>query len=313
MNFPLIKQVIDWLMKHSDGIPWITSCSTNGTLVSGDIKRWLKENKKWIVPSLSYDGSGSMQNANRGTDRLSIDLPFFLETWPKQNVHMTVSKRTLPSLSEGVLALQRKGGGLDVALAQGEDWNREDADCFLTELRKLASAYLDDPKLKPINLLSRPLFGVSSPESEQKKFCGTGGHMIAYDVDGKSYPCHLFTPLVLGPEKAVEISAAGFAQNCSLTDPECSGCTLRHWCPTCCGFNYRFRGNPAKRDRRWCDMVRAEAIATCEFQIAFYHKHRSEIGDEDLSPIKAVLQAYEALSADRESSSPKLQSSKGNK
>ena len=122
MNFPLIKDVVEWLETGVIDIPWICFATTNGTLLTDKIKSWLREHKETINLGASYDGNSQMQSTNRGTDKHNIDLAFFHELWPHQELHMTISKETLPKLAEGVLDIQLKGYKVTAALAQGVDW-----------------------------------------------------------------------------------------------------------------------------------------------------------------------------------------------
>lgn len=292
MNFPLIKEIVEWLINLRQNVPFITACSTNGTLIDDSNKEWLKSHKNYFIPGLSYDGDFHMQQKNRGTAKKPIDVQFFVETWPAEGFHMTISKETLPRLAQGVLALQRAGGNLDAALAQGVDWTNDDASIFREQLALLSKAYLDNEALKPINLLGRPLMGIATQPPVQGKYCGTGTSMITYDIDGKTYPCHMFSPIVLGAECALELQKSGITLDCHVADPFCDSCDLRSWCPTCYGFNYRFRGEIAIRDHRWCAMIRAQARASCEFQIAYYRKHINKLTEEDMAQLKGVLKTY---------------------
>lgn len=295
VNFALIKEIVEWLCNLGQPVPFVTSCPTNGTLVDDAKKHWLRDFKAKFIPGLSYDGDVSMQQCNRGTMRHPIDIRFFIETWPEQSIHITVSKETLPHLAEGILNLQCQGAKLDAALAQGIDWTDADADIFRQQLRQLRDAYLQDEKLSPINLLARPLHGIVQGNAVQSKFCGTGTSMITYDLDGKTYPCHMFTPLVLGEKRALELRQSGLVENCHIADDFCRECPVINWCPTCYGFNYKLRGNISTRDHRWCTMVRTQAAVSCEFQIAYYHKNIGKVSPADLAQIKSALRAYEAL------------------
>lgn len=295
MNFALIKEIVEWLLGLKQDVPFITSCSTNGTLIDDTNRDWLRAHRKYFIPGLSYDGDFDMQQQNRGTADNSIDMRFFMETWPTVTFHMTVSKETLPHLAKGTLTLQRAGGKLDAALAQGIDWTDEDAAIFRRQLGLLAEAYLSDEALRPINLLARPLFGVATPDPTQGKFCGAGTSMITYDIDGKTYPCHMFSTIVLGSERALELEKSGIEADCHIADRFCDNCNLRNWCPTCYGFNYRFRGNISIRDHRWCTMIRTKAIASCEFQIAYYRKHIDKLTQEDMAQLKGALKTYHAF------------------
>ncbi|MBF0253432.1 MAG: 4Fe-4S cluster-binding domain-containing protein [Candidatus Omnitrophica bacterium] len=298
LNLELIKEIVEWLCQLKQDIPFVTSCSTNGTLIDDTNKEWLYTHRNVFIPVLSYDGDWKMQQQNRHTAKTPIDMQFFMDTWPEESVHMTISKETLPYLAHGVLSLQRAGGKLDAALAQGIDWTVEDAVIFREQLCILKESYLEDITLKPINLLGRPLFGIGEGEAFQAKFCGTGTSMITYDINGKTYPCHIFSPIVVGFERALELEKSGIANNCHLTDPFCRYCNLKNWCPTCYGFNYRFRGDLSIRDHSWCKMIHTQAVTSCEFQIAYYHKHIEELSSIDMAQLKGALNAYRHLMDD---------------
>lgn len=296
MNFPLIKEIVEWLENGAISAPWVCFITTNGTLLNDEIKNWLRKHKKSLVLGASYDGDNGMQSANRRTDSYLIDLNFFRELWPKQPLHMTISKETLPKLANGVLDIQKKGYEVEAYLAEGIDWTLNDALLYLEQLRILKEAYVKDTALVPINVLSRfiDVFDLPSSTKIQGKWCGTGKYMATYDVDGKKYGCHMFTPLVLGKEKALLSDAVEWELPKSTADEYCKECVLRTFCPTCPGFNYKYRENIAVRDRRRCPMVLAGAIAACEFQV-----ERIAVMDnldlKDAQRGKAALDAYNIL------------------
>ncbi len=295
MNFPLIREIVEWLDANPLPVPFICFGSTNGTLLDDDRKNWLRKYKDLVCFSASYDGSTEMQRTNRGTTQGSVDLEFFHELWPTQGFQMTISKETLPHLAEGILESQRKGYPLFVALAQGVDWNAEDARLYFEQLQVLKEAYLDDETLTPINRLTRYLLIDSTTDRPQTKTCGTGTHMVTYDVDGKAYGCHLFTPIVLGPESGLELSRVDWQCDEIAQDERCSECVLKSWCSTCAGFNYRYRGSLAKRDMRWCSMMLMEAVVSCELQIQLLNKRRNELSASDAEHAQHALTAYRTL------------------
>ncbi len=295
MNFTLIKEIVEWLSACKLRFPVIASCSTNGTLINDSNKNWLREHKKVLHVILSYDGDFEMQRKNRHTTKYQIDVQFFIDTWPNYSCHLTISKETLPNLARGVLELQRAGGTIDAAVAQGVDWSAKDAVTYKEQLFLLATAYLQDDSLVPINLISAGLFGIAENQQHQRKYCGTGTSMKTYDVDGTSYPCHMFSPIVCGAERALEIEKSGITENCPITDLSCEGCNLLMWCPTCYGINYHFRGDMASRDHRLCTMIRTQALAACEFQLAYYDKHLERLTDADMAQLKGALHSYRIL------------------
>ena len=298
MNFPLIKDIVEWLDNLKPSIPIIASCSTNGTLVDDSNKNWLRDHRGLFHVILSYDGDFKMQRRNRHTEKNQIDVQFFIDTWPDYSCHMTISKETLPTLAHGVLELQQAGGTLDAAVAQGVDWTAEDANTYKEQLAILTDAYLQNETLKPINLLSTGLFGIAEDQQHQRKYCGTGTSMKTYDVDGRAYPCHMFSPIVCGTEKALEIEKSGIVENCPITDQSCAGCNLLMWCPTCYGINYHFRGDMASRDHRLCSMIRTQAIAACEFQLAYYGKHIDKLTEADMAQLKGAIHSYRVFTSE---------------
>ena len=296
MNFPLIKQIVEWLEQEPPPVPYICFATTNGTLVDKN-EAWLRAHTKTFQLGASYDGTPEMQRVNRGTgESFDSNLELIHELYPLQGFHMVISKETLPTLAEGVLFVQRKGWTIEAALAQGVDWNEKDAKLYRRELEKLARAYLGkDKNLAPLNLLTRPLVSIAEdPEKvKQEKFCGTGTHMATYDYDGKKYGCHLFTPIVLG-ERAIESKDIDFSCEDVQADPECAKCRLKSICPTCAGFNYRYRGALGKRDHRWCRMIAEQMRIACAFQIKKFSRLKY-MSAEELGYARAAFAAWPYL------------------
>lgn len=117
--------------------------------------------------------------------------------------------------------------------------------------------------------------------------------MATYDIDGKKYGCHMFTPIVLG-DKALLSDLVDWNAPESNADEYCKSCVLRSFCPTCAGFNYKYRGHIATRDKCWCPMILAEALAACEFQVELISK-MDKLEKADAEHGQAALQAYDIL------------------
>lgn len=295
MNFPLIKEIVEWLESGVIDVPFICFATTNATLLTDEIKYWLCEHKQAINLGASYDGNNEMQSTNRGTDKSNIDLEFFKKLWSHQPSRMTISKETLPKLAEGVLDMQKRGYELGAALAQGVDWTIDDALMYREQLLILKDAYLKNPALKPFNRLTRYVSVTDAPANEevQEKFCGTGKAMATYDIDGKKYGCHMFSPIVLG-DNALLADDVDWEAPESTADDYCVNCVLRNFCPTCPGFNYKYRGHIAVRDKRWCPVILAEAMTACEFQVECLAAV-DKFDEQDAQHGKAALKAYKIL------------------
>lgn len=295
MNFSLIKNIVEWLETDVIPVPWICFATTNATLLDDERKEWFKEHSASICLGASYDGTGNMQSTNRGTSKYDIDLDFFHSTWPFEHFQMTISKETLPNLAEGVLYVQRKGYGLHASLAQGVDWDINDAILYRQQLSILKDAYLKDNSLPPLNRLTRFVDVFSEPPTEKRQTidCGSGHNMVTYDINGKTYGCHMFSTVVLG-DNAIGTNDIEWNDPELMVDDYCESCVLRRFCPTCPGFNFRYRGSLAKRDKRWCSLVLAEAITACEFQIERIAMI-DDLSEKDAQHAQSAINAYHIL------------------
>lgn len=297
MNFSLIKRIVEWLDSEPPHVPYICFASTNGTLLDDGMKNWFSRYRSSICLGVSYDGYGSIQSINRGEVTNGIDYNFFRALWPTQYFKFTISKEGLPNLARSFIEAHKNGFLMAGSLAQGLDWNANDAKVYLEQLRILYNFYLENLDVKPVNLLTR--FILIEPQHQQRrqcKFCGTGEYMQTYDIDGSAYGCHMFTSIVCGEDKKIFTSDIDWNDTNIAEDDFCANCCIKNFCPTCMGFNYHYRGNLASRDKRLCNMILAEAIASCEFQMK-----RLTICDDlrtvnDAVFAKFALAAYPVLS-----------------
>lgn len=295
VNYGLIKEIVEWLESDAINVPWVCFATTNATLLDDERKTWFTEHCSSISLGASYDGTGNMQSTNRGTDRYEIDLDFFHNLWPEQGFQMTISKETLPNLAEGVLFVQKKGYDISASLAQGLDWTLEDAKLYREQLCILKDAYLKDLSIQPLNRITRFVEVHDAPKNEYKQIhgCGSGHNMVTYDINGKKYGCHMFSTVVLG-DKAIDTSEINWDDPDLMVEPYCEECILRQFCPTCPGFNLKYRGALNCRDKRWCPMVLAEALTACEFQVERLAM-KPYLTQEDAEHAQVAIKAYEIL------------------
>jgi uncharacterized protein len=296
IRFDLIREIAEWIWSAPRPAPCILFSTTNGTLLEEETKQWFRHHKQQFYLGLSLDGTPDMHNANRGCSFKQIDLDFFRETWPDQPVKMTVSHGTIDSLAEGIVYLQERGFKVGASLGQGMPWDDESVAEFGRQLRKLAEYYVEHEQVPPVSLLDLPIqYALSSGRTGWKKYCGTGTYIATYDVDGKAYPCHLFTPLVLGTPKSDELQAIKFQEDATVTDPRCSDCILERICPTCYGFNYKLTGKVALRDQNMCRLFKVQVLANCWFQTQKLKRKRraGPLSFEEAKRAKACLKIME--------------------
>lgn len=294
MNFPFIKDFCEWFWQQNFNIGHIIYATTNGTLLDDEKKEWFRKHKDNFVLVMSVDGDSAMQMENRGYALDKLPIEFAHELWPDQPFKMTISSSTLPNLADGVISLRKKGYLVESRLAQGEQWQKDDDLIYKRELSKIADFYLQNSQFAPGTLFMR-YYGDMLHDNVPMKFCGTGTNMVAYDVEGRKYPCHMFSPIVLGRDSREELAKINFYNPEELIDESCLSCKMLRACPSCLGFNYLKRHDVRKRDKSMCKLLLAEAQVISAFQIEYYVKRKDVLSEEDKVKLKAALKTYELL------------------
>ena len=300
LAFDEIRELTNYIEQNQCPIPVIVFATTNGTLVHGDVQDWLHSKQGKFVCGLSLDGTREMHNLNRSNSYDDIDLDFFLELYPEQDVKMTISKETLPNLAAGVIDMHNKGFLVSCNLAYGIDWSDPTNTAVLEcELNKLIAFYLEHPDIEPCSMLNMGISSIGASELEAVRFCGAGLSMHSYDVDGKAYPCQFFMPLSVGPEKAAAASNIQFPENIipeNCLDEKCRVCILRSICPNCFGANYAATGNIYQRDNDMCRLTKITMKAR-----SFFRAKQWESGQLHLTPteeqllLRAIIRIQEEL------------------
>ena len=294
VKFDLMKEIMEWTWSQKWEVPYIFFTTTNGTLITDEIKQWLVKHKERFVVGISYDGTEESQDMNRTNCASKVDLDFFLKTYPEQGAKMTISPDSLKNLASGVIYLIEKGAkNFSANCGYGQVWSEEDKKEFRKQLMILADYYLEHPNVETIPMFARRIGLLTIERDPKQKWCGTGIQMITYDVDGKTYPCHLFTPLVLGTQKAAELQKKmDFSSKEVNTDPFCADCSLLNICPTCYGFNYRDTGNIATREKTMCELFRIQTSVLAYYTQELLRK-KKEAGipfdNEDRLDAKGLL------------------------
>ena len=235
-----------------------------------------------------------MHNVNRSNSYDDIDLDFFLEMYPEQDVKMTVSRETLPHLAEGVIGLHQKGFAVSCNLAYEIDWSDPENLSVLTrELEALISFYLAHPEVEPCSMLNMGIYNVGLEQDEAFRYCGAGYSMRSYDVDGRVYPCQFFMPLSVGEDKAQKANEIVFPSEeipKELLDDKCRSCIVRAACPNCFGANYAATGSIYQRDDNMCRLTKIIMKARSYFrakQWEFGQLHETE--DDLQTLLRAII------------------------
>lgn len=277
LTFDVIRHVSEWLWKRAFKIKLTqVFVVTNGTLLDGNMKKWFTANKDKICLGLSFDGDRMMQDMNRSGSSSLIDLSYFVSTWPKQTVKVTVSPLTLPMLYDGITSLHSSGvKKITADLAMGKDigWNDGHLDILHNQLILLSHYYISHPDECPVSLLCLDIESVEAMPND--KPCGCGEDLVCIDVDGKEYACHLFSPITIGKDKAaIANSTLNFARHEDFVDKICHGCLLQAICTNCPGMNYIATGQVNRQNDFTCKANKVIFLANCEFAIMRYEQSK---------------------------------------
>ncbi len=266
ISFDKIRELCEWAWAQNFPERFTMFATSNGTLIHGEIKEWLYENRHRFIVGLSLDGTREMHNINRSNSFDKIDLDFFVKTWPKQSVKMTVSPHTIENLAEGIISIHRYGfHDIRANLAEMVDWSSPRyKEIYARELAKLSKFYLENRNLQKCSLFSVNFSSIAN--NVVRKWCGVGTEMTAIDIDGRSYPCHLFFDSVCGKDKSQAIIKIDFYNPKAYTSKKCTNCQFLPVCPTCYGANYISRGDIAERDWNMCELHQIRFLEVARFE-----------------------------------------------
>lgn len=270
LEFELLVEIYNFLLNNHWNTDWLCFTTTNGTLVHGNIQKWLEKQKDNFRCGLSLDGTKEMHDLNRSNSFDKIDIEFFRKTYPKQPVKMTISPQTLPNLADGVIYLHNLGFNVTSNIAQGVDWtNKQNSVILEMQFKKLIEFYLEHPDIEPCTMLNMGVENVIDVNDKiVRKWCGAGTHMFTYDVRGNVYPCQFFMPLSIGNEKANLSKRIDFYDDISFIniDKKCQECVIYNYCPTCYGVNFYTSGNIFSKTEDYCKLMKIQFLATSYFK-----------------------------------------------
>lgn len=262
LEYAMIKEVCEWVWSREWKNKYIFFATTNGVLITGEVKEWLRKNRHKFWVSLSLDGTRESHNTNRSNSFDKIDLQFFKECWPEQTVKMTISKETVSSIYDNIVYIHSLGYNIaGTNFAEGIDWENEKyINVVACQLEKLCNFYINHPEIKPVPLINMAIHKCAG-NRVPTKWCGCGEHMAAYETDGSKCPCTFMTPMTFDKEVLDCVNNTDFADHNQFVDTDCfENCYLEPVCNSCYGANLMANGKINKRDRSKCELTKVRAV-----------------------------------------------------
>ncbi len=291
-NFPLLKQIDEYINVQYSHLHILYETTTNGTLIHGDVQNWLRERKDRFLLSISLDGTREIHNLNRnylnGQGSFEdIDIPFFIETWPGCTAKMTVSSKTLPYLAEGVQYLEKIGFRCDTTFSVGVNWDADiNTPVLVRELEKLVNYYIVHPQKRLCTMLDIDLRLIFASADHDYRFCGAGVDMLCFDTNGDAYPCQGFSPISMGESSRIFQNFDENKFRLSKENP-CRSCRWLQMCPNCYAANLQSMGDIQKVDPNLCKMYKLCILASAKIQFARILRNEN-LSHNDQLVLKAV-------------------------
>lgn len=289
MAIDVIKPLVEWIEKRKWKRKYRFLGATNGTLLTDDLKNWLKKHSHTLTLGLSYDGLPSTQSENRGSD--DIDIDFFIDTWPQQPIQMTINAESVRNMAEGVIYLLEKGATVHPNVAfEKEDWPENKIIEYGRQLNKLIVYYKNHKEMPLISQFVHNLNEYAyciDNHKMQLEICGAGNGLQVFDTDGQSYPCHILSPLVLEGENLQTIKDGLISKTTDFSDTECYTCPYTSSCPTCIACNFIYRGKLQQRDKTHCRIMKMEVKAFIKKEVLRL-KAKEKLTPEDATEIDSI-------------------------
>ncbi len=300
LNFPVIKEVVQYAReKEQQSRKRIHfSITTNGTLFSEVVNRFLNENKFSVV--ISFDGDLAMQNKNRPFKRSKRSheitkkrIEEFLESrGGNATGRATITaynadlKRVRDSLMQmGFKRVEMTEASPPNLTAQAGNnriqpsfvINTSQRKAMLEDLEEQAKETLKAVKERKHTSTSKILGIIRLLYSKRKRryFCGVGRGLVGISISGDIYPCHRFVgieDLKMGNINEFDggcqkACIKNTLRNYGVMRPRCRECWARYFCGGGCMYeSIQANGSETDPDENWCRELRRSV----ELGIAVY-------------------------------------------
>ena len=266
-EFAKIQHICEWIWETYPNIDIQISSPTNGTLLNDDIRIWLRNNSQRFSLSLSYDGD-SIQDYNRSNSASSIDTAFFRYLCSDQPFKMTISEYEVSYLASNIISLQERGYKIAANAACGEAlWEMDSIREFGAQMLILAQYYADHPSIQPVDLIDIDIPLIFNHQDTMLRRCGIGCNYDTIDMDGKMYPCHLFSSLALKSSEIERAKTYQMGEREDFTISICEDCVLNPICPRCYGMSFLRFGDPFAVDKNLCLLFKQQIKGACSYNI----------------------------------------------
>lgn len=302
LEFDLIRELCEWVWSKQWNKRYLFYATTNGTVMTEDMKKWFIQHKRMFWLGLSLDGRKETHDMNRCNSFDKIDLDFFLKNWPDQPAKMTISDKNLEHLADDVIFIQEYGFKIiGCNFAEGVTMSDFDSkqEIIANQLKKLVDYYLDHTEYTDPYIFSLPLAACENREHEFNKRCGTGENMVVVDYNGNKYPCTFFSPVSMSDEQLNKVLPLDFSDHSLFINQHCfNECYVYPVCHGCYADNYCTTGKLNCRSLQKCTLNKLKIKACAQYHGQILLKKletASSLTDKEALTIKAIIKINQLI------------------
>lgn len=270
LEFDLIKQMLSYAESVPRKHPYLFYATTNGTLLTEEMKDWFIKNRKHFWLGLSLDGAKETHDYNRSNSFDKIDIDFFKKNWPNQSVKMTLSDFSLKNLAKDIKFIHSLGFPIrGVNEFEGDfNWDKDEyLKTLIPQLKELSEFYIENDDIELDQLLGMNLHLCELIPKARRKWCGIGDGAPFFDFDGTQYPCNYITPMSFSKDEIEELQKIDYKNVDNFMDEECiENCYIYPICPTCAGACFLSNKTFKKRTKSRCRTQKLVTLFAAEIQ-----------------------------------------------
>lgn len=321
LEAPLISDICDYFFKQCalKGCTLASgariSISTNGqNYFEPQVQAFVKRFAPFLSLNVSIDGHKALHDAHRvdaagnGSFDKAIKAYHAAAGLGGKQTKMTFVPSSFPQMSEAILfMLEQSPDFIAANYAYEPIYTPQDARVLYDQLKIVSDHLIATKRVIACSILDHNI-GYPVAKEDDKNYCGGSGGMLAFDTQGKAYPCLRYCPISIGKEKAEKI-CIGDMQGIyntphtakirdyldaitlsSQSTPECINCPVGVGCGWCSAYNYESTGDVNRRVTNICWAHKGRTLASCYYHNKRYLELRDTTPKAVLLPEKDALQ-----------------------
>lgn len=313
LNLPIIDYSCDYFLNKCLELnhPWlekwrISMISNGAKYFESDTQKFLDKFNGFVSFGITLDGPKDVHNACRiyhnGDGNFDDAYAAFKDCQKRfgcDSTKVTISPENLPIINQLIDFFVNEGiHHINANPVYEHNWTNQEAFVYYQQLKIIADKLLKNYPNVTTSLFSEYI-GRPLPQTDTQTWCGGLGMMLAFDPDGKAFPCIRYMESSLGkdqPEVIVGDCWHGiyntpktiqiYEDLTSVTRKSqstiaCFNCPIASGCAYCAAWNYQITGKFNSRVTSICPMHKARVLAN----VYYWNKKYQQMGSNQIFEI----------------------------